>query len=988
MKEKFRKLLGCVSAALNSHVFKRTMKTIFCLLILNWWILSILKLNQSDSDKSDKIIICSILLVVFCLLFLVSVFTRKTKAYNIGKISGFMAFCFGYCSKFYCLLQQDSPEFLFWGLHSVWYYIIAKSFLKFKTSFALLIVVNTLAVVIQIMIAEYSKWNFLELTTLMVALMFAATCKKLGGDKEKIANLIHEQRVGMSQDSTQIKINDTTIIRNTDDKKLSGFCTEGNDQARGILMMVPQGIIIFNEKMEIQSSNYSARRILNLDEGTEISPAILFTALKKVSNLKIRRECSQGNFRRYLDAIAKQKAQRSPKPSRRVRLSGGSEGQNTEQSPGLPGARRRTRINPFKDDIIDTSNEMSPTKKNLLGSPFNDQTIITDSNLSGGNSPQIRFVEESPAQDTAAQISFFELFEYIQANQISLVDTLKCISNQKENILIDGNFEFNLYGEFKVLEFGLFTLANAFPESGGRIILTIDDITMREVITVAENNSQFKENLISSFSHELRTPLNQTIIFLECAHAATEIPQETRLKYVTPALRGCKLLLNTVKDILDLSQLHTQNLQVCVREFSLKKVIEDCIDLFAADLKSKQVTLEFAYDSQLPEIINSDSDRICQIVINLLSNALKFTNPNGKISVTCSKISSGARIVVSDNGLGMNLENQKRLIESFKSWELAQRVSTHSAGAGFGLYTANQLALLLGASDDKGLCIKSEEGCGSTFSFEVQNRSWVKNSSAVLVTPTNKITRKTSGYIQYSQFDKRDTSPIANFRKSSFDSAFSLLNLAPSKKFRTSRPSSQLEEISDRSEESETIFNEDIEEIQHVGSIDIHSSHLKKLSVKGISSAAHLKPQPSSCKCNKVMIVDDDGSNIAAIEMLLSHFKISADKAYNGREALNKYRERIGIPCGKQCEPYRLIFMDINMPQMNGIEATNLIRNLQKVNKLPHVSIIGCTAYVQSEMSSCLEAGMDTCYQKPIMMTTMKEILGIFLHSPETRNHV
>lgn len=995
---------------MSPFIFNRLTKGALCALVMLWWALSIVRICTSDGQSNSKIRLSGIFLSIFCLLLLVLFATYRAKSRKFNDIPLFVVLGYGYCSRFYSVRTDDLFELLFWGLHSVWYYFVAESLLQTKIAFYTLLLANSLVVSIQILATNYNNWYLCELIVFFLGCSFIMAFRKLKqSESTPLQELDH--RTNIEQDSIHIRINDIPFTRPADEKKLSGSSTEWGDQAKGILMLVPQGIIIFNEKTDIQSSNYSARRVLGLDESKEIDAESFRSALARVTNLKIRREDMEGKFIEILEQIAKAKVKKASVPTRRPHSSLTPIFENFEKlsnedipSPGLSQPSRNRLPDP--DNSTGCENFSPMSRRRGRGAIIEDTPKAqqqSDVNIA----PQIKVSDNEKLQGSISSISFLEIFEYFQINQLSLFGILKEPSDHKENIIIDGKY---MGEKHKVLEFGLFAVSNPDGDIGGKIILTIADITLREVISVAENNSEFKENLISSFSHELRTPLHQTIISLECAQADNEISEESKKTYIIPALRGCRLLLHIVKDILDLSQLHFQNLQITVREFNLKASIESCIELFEASSRSKKIQITLDYPSQLNEMISSDNDRVCQILVNLLSNALKYTNFEGKIKISCSKTPSGTHVEVSDDGLGMTPENLHRLQESFESWEVAQRVSTHSTGAGFGLYTTNQLALLLSPGGSKGLSIKSETGSGSSFSFDIQDRSWLKKSTTILMTPNSPTKTRKNGYLQYNELKSPlsggldlksgGSQSFSSFRKISYDSALSLLSLSPSRHSPERRGSPKfvssgfpLEEIRDQTEDNLTIMNENIEEKSvKIDSIDIHSSYLKKFNISKHFSAPPtiLKTVKSSsasaCKCNKVLVVDDDGSNIFAMEMLLSHFKIKADSAHNGKQAIVKYRERIGLPCGEHCEPYKMILMDVNMPEKNGIEATKVIRDLQRVNNLPSASIIGCTAYVQKEMSACLEAGMDTCYQKPIMMVNMKEILDLYFYSRNNNN--
>ena len=995
---KRKEVSGFWTAASNQFKWNLLFEAILWLLIALWWSISIFRASSSQNN-TPRMITSVILLSGFCILIVLMLVCRKFHSHKHGRKVLWIIFWYAYSARFYSVILEESVDSCFWGLNSIWYYWLAQNTLKTRNSLYTLLLANSLVVIVWLIVKfkDDFVWNIMDL------IMFASGCILVEFIKYQSGldnSGGYQQPYSPRDESMQSKMMDlSSPFPFAEGQSLGPSDRDWLAQLKEVLMLIPQGIIIFNEKMEIQSSNYSARKILNLDEKQDLLPESLERSLTKVTNLKVRQEKNEGVVASYLEKIVR----------------GTYDIQALKDSQKFDVQEVRSGTNISTKDGKSLSKQTGSTTSNGLGMITSTSKQFLDSerlNMLQQNdlesyrartTPQIMVAEMEKIQEQLEDVSFFQLLEFMKKHRILLATENEVNATLEKNIVIDGKYTVKGQNTSKILEFELFAVSagrRGSLHSNTKIILTINDVTFREYVSVAENNSQFKDNLISSFSHELRTPLNQTLTYLECAQLEEGITTECKQKYLIPALKGCKFLLHSVKDIIDLSQLQLKKLQLAIREFNLKEALKECVDLFSAAVSMKSIKLHFEYGSQLPEIITSDRERICQVTTNLLSNAVKYTSPEGNIVVSCAVGKSNSEIMVSikDDGQGMSSDDKRRLLDSFESWEFARRISSHSTGAGIGLYVSNQLARLLSRDEEKGLEIKSKEGAGSQFSFEIENRGWVKHSEEIVLPLQVRRRQRMSTYLKYNDIDpknllvvqtekKQGAHTIASMRKGSLESPSSQLNLTPLKSRERGSKVTSIFEMSGNDQEEENHNSAQSEKIEisptKLNSIEMNSSYLRKIDVQKRMTAPPklIRASYVECKCNKVLIVDDDGSNISALEMMLSHFNIKADTACDGREAVLKYRERVGLPCGTHCKSYELILMDLNMPNKNGIEATVLIRDLERVNRLPPVKIVGCTAYVQNEMSSCLDAGMDTCYQKPIVMRVLKEILENYYYA-------
>ena len=456
------------------------------------------------------------------------------------------------------------------------------------------------------------------------------------------------------------------------------------------------------------------------------------------------------------------------------------------------------------------------------------------------------------------------------------------------------------------------------------LALIFSDITERNLVTALQENNEYKNRLLASVSHELRTPLNASINFTLAALEHPDLmslPAASNIKenYLLPALRSNQLLLHLINDILDFSQMSANKLRLVYEKHDVLTTLEECVNLIKiqATRKGLKLTKEYELEDENAEFC-TDHNRLKQIVLNLLSNALKFTlkgEINLKVKLTSSprpkeKILS---IEVSDTGIGISEENKRKLFKAFEKIELGDRNSINSQGVGLGLVISNNLVLMLGPPEqNNGMKVESQVNKGSKFSF------WIID---------------------------QPQRPELNFLRS-----------------RSENNGSELEEfISDR-DKVETVR-------QFVPKSTMDSIRLSshRGSLGSQAQLSLISPKIFINKAPKVLVVDDDIFNITALEMMLSKLGYSCDTAYNGEQAIEKVMERHAESREKRSNQYKVIFMDWSMPIMDGFEASSVLKEKIKANELDEIAIIACTAFLsEREKQRANEIGIDGYCIKPL----------------------
>lgn len=220
-----------------------------------------------------------------------------------------------------------------------------------------------------------------------------------------------------------------------------------------------------------------------------------------------------------------------------------------------------------------------------------------------------------------------------------------------------------------------------------------------------------KSEFLANMSHEIRTPLNAILGFI---HLIKEETQETKtLEYLNIVADSSNSLLHIIEDILDFSKIESGKLDIDKINFNTKEEFDVITHLFDAKCSAKDITLSLDIDESLPTYLNTDPFRIKQVLSNLISNAIKFTEPTKKISVGMSYKNDSLHIYVKDEGKGIDKDKQKHI---FKAFAQEDSSTTRSyGGTGLGLSISNDLVKLLGGE----LKVESDLGKGSVFSFHV-----------------------------------------------------------------------------------------------------------------------------------------------------------------------------------------------------------------------------------------------------------------------------
>lgn len=381
----------------------------------------------------------------------------------------------------------------------------------------------------------------------------------------------------------------------------------------------------------------------------------------------------------------------------------------------------------------------------------------------------------------------------------------------------------------------------------------------------AKKASQAKTDFLASMSHEIRTPLN-AILGMADTLSETNLSEE-QFEYLTVLRNSGKALYNIINDILDLSRIESGKLEIEHIEFSIHNLVKETVSLFLMKAKSKGINISYSLHEEISENMKGDSTRIQQILINLIGNAMKFTETGSiQVNVLLSENKKNLILIVEDTGIGIPKEKLVSIFESFT--QVDSSTTRKYGGTGLGLTITKKLIMMMGGE----ISVQSELGKGSKFIIQIPYEGLVHRDSSIH---------------------------------------------------------------------------------QHWLGLEL--------------------PEPEQFPKCKLLLAEDSEENIFVIKTFLRKYPIDLVVAYNGIDALQKF----------QSYEFDIILMDMQMPEMDGIEATKQIRLYEQnhqVDPLEAIPIIAISANVQKEdISKSFLAGVTSYLSKPVRKIEILKLIYFYL---------
>ncbi len=503
--------------------------------------------------------------------------------------------------------------------------------------------------------------------------------------------------------------------------------------------------------------------------------------------------------------------------------------------------------------------------------------------------------------------------------------------------------------------------------------------------------SEAKSMFLANMSHEIRTPLNGIVGFTDLLRD-THLDQEQQ-EFIDIIQKSSENLLEIINNILDVSKIESNKIEIESIPFTPLAEFESAVEVYSVRASEKRINLASFIDPSLEYPLKGDPTKIKEVILNLLSNAVKFTQPNGQISVSIKKLDSvdGCATLffeVTDSGIGVSIEQQSKIFEAFSQADTS--ITRKYGGTGLGLTISSRFVELMGGKLD----LNSTPGQGTTFFFtlKLEEIASTQPSQAGCFGGKRALFYTNPNYTKRQEENLREYLAYYDVAFDTFDSVPHLLKLQATTHYdliivdyealddvilerctKTGIPtvliakSIYLKEIDALGFRVFKTLFEPITATKVHTVLDMVST--QKVGETKPESAYHFDSTTSAFNA-RILVAEDNIINQKLIKRTLEEMGATVTLASNGLEAFEKRKN----------SSFDLIFMDIQMPVLDGMEATQEILEYEADHFKPHIPIIALTANaLKGDRERFLGVGMDEYTTKPLVRENIIALLKQFI---------